>query len=214
MTRISCLILFFLLRFATAQAEELRWTLKECIRYALANNLDQYQLKLGVQSAAIESKQARLNLLPSLSASSSAGISYGRTVDPSSNGYVNSDYYSGSLNLDAGLTLFRGFVLQNRIGYERFQSEASRWEQVNKADDLAFEVMVAYYDLIYYQGLAKIAREQLELSQFSLHKTEKQIETGLKAKADLAEMSARLEHEKLYQLQARNNAEKARLQLS
>ncbi len=211
--RFYIFILLLLLTIA-GKAENLSWTLKECIQHALQNNLDHYQYQLGVESSAIESRQARLNLLPTFSASSSAGISYGRTVDPSSNGYVNTDYFSSSVGLGASLTVFRGFILQNQIGYEKYLSEASEWEQINNADELAFKVMIAYYDLIYYDGLEAIALEQLELSEFNLHKTEKQIETGLKAKADLAEMSATFEKEKLYQLQARNNAEEARLKLS
>ena len=191
------------------------WTLSGCIQYALRHNLGQYQYELNERSSRISSRQAKMNLLPSLSASSSAGISYGRAVDPETYEVVNNtDFFQSSFSLGASVPLFNGFILQNKIGYAKYQHEVQKWEQVNHADDLAFLVMTAYYDLIYYKGLAKIAQEQLALSEYNVKKTEKQIEVGLKARTDLAEMQAAFEKEKLNLMQSQNNAEEARLKLA
>jgi len=189
------------------------WSLKQCIQHAVANNLEHYQYQLSEQSSVISSRQAKLNLLPSISASSGAGISYGRSVDQTTYDVVNTDYFSSSFDLGASVAVFQGFVLQNKIGYARYMREAERWQRVNHADDLAFNVMTAYYNVVYYEGLVEIAREQLELSEYNVEKTEKLIETGLKAKTDLAEMQATYEKEKLNQMQAENKVEESRLML-
>ncbi len=189
------------------------WSLTECIQQALAHNLEHYQYALSEQSSVVSVRQAKLNLLPSLSASSNAGVSYGRAVDPSSYDVINTDFFNSSFDLRASIAVFQGFILQNRMGYSKYQLEAEKWQRVNHADDLAFNVMIAYYDLIYYEGLVLIAQEQLELSEYNVRKTAKLIETGLKAKTDLAEMQATYEKEKLNRMQAENKAEEARLKL-
>ena len=189
------------------------WSLKQCIQHAVANNLEHYQYQLSEQSSVISSRQAKFNLLPSISASSGAGISYGRSVDQTTYDVVNTDFFSSSFSLGASVAVFQGFILQNRIGYTRYMREAERWQRVNHADDLAFNVMTAYYNVVYYEGLVEITREQLELSEYNVEKTEKLIETGLKAKTDLAEMQAAYEKEKLNQMQAENKVEESRLML-
>ncbi len=187
------------------------WSLKKCIQHAVANNLEHYQYELSEESSVISSRQAKFNLLPSISASS--GVSYGRAIDPTTYDVINTEFFNSSFNLGASVAVFQGFVFQNKIGYARYVREAGRWQRVNHADDLAFNVMTAYYNLVYYEGLVEIAREQLELSEYNVEKTEKLIETGLKAKTDLAEMQAAYEKEKLNQMQAENKVEESRLKL-
>lgn len=205
------IVLLCFLPFAGQGGEQL--SLKEFIQLAIANNLQQQSYRINEESARVSSRQAKMNLLPSVSASSGGGVSYGRSVDSDYN-IVNTSYFSSSFDLGASVTLFQGFILQNKMGYARYQLDVQKWTRINNSDDLAFDVMEAYYNLIYYDGLAQIAGEQLELSDFNLRKTEKQIETGLKARTDLAEMQAAREKEKLNQMQAQNKVEECRLKLA
>ena len=207
------LLLFLLLGIGFPMGAQETWNLNECIDYALQNNLDQYDLKLGEEAAKIDQLQSKLNLLPSVSASSSAGLNFGRSVDPSTNDIVNTELFNNSNSLNSSLTLFRGFIQQNQIAYSRFRREAAQWETINNQDDLAFKILMAYYDVTYYNGLIEIAKEQLRLSEINLKKTEALIETGLKARTDLAEIQATYEKEKLNLIQSENKKQEARLRL-
>lgn len=189
------------------------WSLNQCIDYALRKNLTHHSYELDEQTAKIDATQSRLNLLPSLSASSSAGLSIGRSVDPNTNDIVNTEFFNNSNSLNSSLTLFRGFIQQNQISWSKFKLKAAQWQKVNYQDDLAFQILLTYYDVVYYQGLIEIAREQLSLSEYDLKKTETLIETGLKAKSDLAEMQALYEKEMLNLIQAKNKAEELKLSL-
>ncbi len=203
--------LLFLPGFASGQES---WSLTKCINYALEHNLSQQVYELSEQAATIDANQSKFNLLPSLSASSSAGLSFGRSVDPNTNDIVNNEFFNNSNRLGASLAVFQGFIQQNRIAYSKFRLEAAKWEKVNHQDDLAFSILMTYYDVIYYQGMVSIAREQLCLSENNLKKAEVLIETGLKAKTDLAEMQATYEKEKLNLLQAENRLEEMKLKLA
>ena len=189
------------------------WTLNRCIHFALENNLTHRLYELDERTAKIDATQSKLNLLPSVSASSSAGISYGRSVDPNSNDVVNTDFFNSNSSLNSGIGLFHGFIQMNRIAYTKFRLQAARWKKINYQDDLAFDVLTSYFNVIYYQGVVEITREQLKLSEYNLKRTEAQIETGMKAKTDLAEMQATYEKEMLSLIQSENKLEEVKLQL-
>lgn len=207
--RLTILILIMSASFAEAQEH---WDLNRCIHHALENNLTHHLYTLDEKTARIDASQSKLNLLPSVSASSSAGISYGRSVDPNTE-VTHTDFFNTSGSLGSSIGLFQGFIRLNRIAYTKFRLQAAQWKKINYQDDLAFDVLTAYFNVLYYQGLVGIAREQLTLSENNVKKTETQIETGLKAKTDLAEMQAAYEKETLILIQTENTLEEVKLQL-
>ncbi|WP_423129679.1 TolC family protein [Gaoshiqia sp. Z1-71] len=211
--RKTAILILLLLPWVAIKAQESR-TLNECIRFALEHNLDRQVYELNEQKARIDATQSKLNLLPSLSASSSAGISFGRSVDEYSNQVINNEYFNNSNSLNSSVGIFHGFIQTNRIAWSKLQLESAKWRKISFQDELAFDILVSFYDVIYYQGLIEIAREQLQLSEFNLKKTETQVETGLKARMDLAEMQATYEKEMLNLIQSENKLETARLKLA
>ena len=190
------------------------WSLNQCINYALENNLTNRLYELDEQTAKIDATQTKLNLLPSVSASSSAGLSIGRSVDPNTNDIINTNFFNNSNTINSSISLFHGFIQMNRIAYSKFRLQAAKWQKINYQDDLAFKVLMAYYDVIYFQGMVDIANEQLTLSEYNLTKTKTQIETGLKAKMDLAEIQASFEKEKLNLIQSENKLAEVSLTLA
>jgi outer membrane protein len=204
-------VLMMVMVFPVAAQET--WSLDRCINFALQNNLTGHLYELDEQVAKIDATQSKLNLLPSLSASTSAGVSFGRSVDEYSNEIINTEYFNNSNNLNSSIGVFHGFVQMNRIAWSKFKLKAAQWQKINYQDELAFSILTAYYNVVYYQGMVEIAKEQLKLSEFNMKKTETQIETGLKAKADLAEIQATYEKEKLNLIQSENKLEEVLLQL-
>ncbi len=210
--RLTVAILILTASASSLKAQE-HWNLNRCIHHALENNLTHYLYALDEKTARIDATQSKLNLLPSVSASSSAGISYGRSVDPNTNDVTNTDFFNHSGSLGSSIGLFQGFIRLNRIAYTKFRFQAAQWKKINYQDDLAFDVLTAYFNVLYYQGLVEIAGEQLKLSESNVKKTETQIETGLKARTDLAEMQAAREKEMLTLIRTENTLEEVKLQL-
>lgn len=112
--RAACLTAITVLCFSDVMARQ--WTLKDCIDYALANNISLRKTKLQEYSALEDVKQSQSALLPSLSFSTSQNGTYrpwpeaGKaTVD---NGYVQSSidkiYYSGSYSVNGNWTVWNG----------------------------------------------------------------------------------------------------------
>ena len=190
-----------------------KWTLNQCISFAVQNNVNLKEYEIQEKLSSENLKQSKRNLLPGLSASANAGLSFGRSVDPITNDYVTTQFFNNNYNFASSIILFDGFRLQNQIKYEKFRKQQSEYNHLNAIDDLAFSVMTAFFDVIYYEGMLVIAREQVEASKLNLKTTEKQVEVGLKARSDLLEMRANLEFEELNQIQIENNIKTAVLQL-
>lgn len=189
------------------------WNLNRCISFAIENNIGLKQMEIQEKLASEDLNQSKRNLLPGMSASSRTGISFGRSVDPNTNDIVNNQFFNNSYDLGASLTLFNGFKLQNQIEYQKFRKKATELNRLNAADDLAFGVMNSYFEVLYYQGMLKIARQQVETSSLNLKKIEKQVELGMKSKPDLLEMRANYETEQLRRIQVENNLKTSMLQL-
>ena len=64
----------------TTQAQE-KWTLRQCLEYAMQNNITLRQDKLQELSATEDRKQSQAALLPSLSASTNHTVVLGRTQE-------------------------------------------------------------------------------------------------------------------------------------
>ena len=189
------------------------WNLSRCISFSIENNIGLKKLEVQQKMATEDLSQSKRDLLPGISASSRAGISFGRSIDPNTNDIVNNEFFNNSYDLSASMTLFSGFRLVNQIEYQKFRKKATELNRLNAIDDLAFGVMNSYFDVLYYKGMLKIAQEQVETSRINLKKIEKQVELGMKSKPDLLEMRANFETEELRRIQVGNSLKTASLQL-
>jgi outer membrane protein len=207
------LILIFGFLNGNALVAQTNWNLNRCISFAIENNLSLKKMEIQEKMATEDLNQSKRNLLPGVSASSRAGISFGRSVDPNTNDIVNNEFFNNSYEIGASLTLFNGFRMLNQIEYQKFRKKAGELNRLNATDDLAFGVMNSYFDVLYQQGMLKIAEEQVETSRLNLKKMEKQVELGMKSKTDLLEMRANFETEELRRIQVENSLKTAKLEL-
>ncbi|MGJ8715075.1 MAG: TolC family protein [Maribacter stanieri] len=189
------------------------WTLNECVTYALEHNLQLNDFEYTNQGNRETYRQSVRNLLPSVNASSSYLISYGRAEDPNTGTFVNQDFYSNNYSLESSIDLFQGFQKINSIKASKFLFKATQEEVLQQKYLLAFRVMQAFYDIQFFEGLVEISKEQLIVSQSNYNLVEKQVELGLKAGADLYEAESLLLTDKLNVTQSNNQLASAKLTL-
>ncbi len=209
------LFILFLIQLISGiktQAQE-KWSLNDCINYALKNNLQLQDAGMNSALAELNYNQSKWNLLPAVGAGSDAGKNFGRSVDPATNTYVNTAFFNNTYYLGASVDLFSGFISQNQIRYREFKKEASENNKLNVADDVAFSVMNAFFNVIYYEELLKIANDQKALSELNVRKIQILISTGLKSQTDLLEVKANFEKEALFCIQTANNIATSRIGL-
>ncbi|MDF4203641.1 TolC family protein [Maribacter sp. SA7] len=189
------------------------WTLDECVAFALEHNLQLNDFKYTDQANRETYRQSVRNLLPSVNASSSYLINYGRAEDPNTGTFVNQDFYSNNYSLESSIDLFQGFQKINAIKASKLLYKATQEEVLQQKYLLAFRVMQAFYDIQFFEGLVEISKEQLTVSQSNYNLVAKQVELGLKAGADLYEAESLLLTDKLNVTQSNNQLASAKLTL-
>ena len=189
------------------------WTLEECVDYAIEHNLQVKNTSYNNESSRESYRQSVRDLLPSVNGSTDYSIRYGRSADPQTNDFVNTQFFSNNYSLNANLDLFRGFQKLNSIRASKFIYKATQEDILQEKFLLAFRVMSAYYDIKFFEGLVANSLEQLEISQGNYDLVQKQVELGLMAGADLYEAESNLLGDKLLLTQNRNQLTNAKLVL-
>ncbi|KZS38040.1 transporter [Aquimarina aggregata] len=207
-------IVFFLLIFVVhTMCSQKSWSLDECVTYAVSHNLQLKDFKYNQDSNKETYKQSIRSLLPNISASSNYIKNFGRSANPNTNIFENTEFVSNNYNLNAELELFRGFQKVNTIKATKFLYKAANEERLQQEYLLAFRVMSAFYDIQFMQGLLDISREQVQVSQNNHNLVKRQVELGQKAKADLYEAESALLADQLLVTQNENNIIAAKLTL-
>ena len=190
-----------------------RWTLDECVTYALNHNLQLKDLKYSAQAGKENYRQSIRNLLPNVNGESSYTINFGRSTDPFTNDVVTTDFFQNSFSLQSSIDLFQGFQKINSIKASKFLYKATQEETEQEKYLLAFRVMQAFTNIQFFEGLVTVSKEQLAVSQSNYDLVERQIELGLMAGADLYEAESLLLTDRLNLTQSENQLAAAKLAL-
>src|SRR2546430_5489407 len=123
-------------------------TLQDCVQTAITNNLGVKQSDLQMQREDVQLRQSKANLLPNVSGSVNHTLNQGRSIDLSTNTYINQQYTSASYSLSANVTLFNGLRLLNNLKRDQYAYEASKWEWQQSKDKLMLDVILAYLQIL------------------------------------------------------------------
>ncbi|MCL2501677.1 MAG: TolC family protein, partial [Bacteroidales bacterium] len=213
MLRLSTFSLILVLLTSTSANAQRSWTLQECIDYAVENNAQMEVQRAHNRINDLSLRDAQLNLLPSVGGYSSATYIFGRSPDPSTNTYANTQYFGNGYSVDASMPLFAGFANINNVRLEKFRQLRGQKEAQKKADDIALEILMLYYEALYRNGLVQLAQEQVGVSAKEVERMQVQARLGLKAKADIAEAEAKHAADEYMLINSQNIYEDALLSL-
>ena len=189
------------------------WSLQQCIDYAVQQSPQMESQRAGNRKQDLDLRDAKLNLLPSLSGGSNAGYTFGRSPDPNTNTYSNMQYFGNNYYLDASMPLFNGLAGIHNVRLQKFAQLRGLKETEKRANDIAMQVLQAYYEVLYREGLLGLTQEQVALSQKELTRMQRQVDLGLKAPADMAEAEAKYAADEYNLIQSQNNYDNAMLLL-
>jgi outer membrane protein len=180
------------------------WTLEDCIKQALENNIRIKQSKLDVSSGEVNMLQSKLDLLPSLNASASHSYGWGRSIDLATYKYVDQQTQQSYFNISSDVTLFNGFQKMNTMKQRRAEYLAARYNSDKVSNDIALAVAGYYLQILFSQELVTNSQSQLEITAQQVERTRKLVEAGTLAKGSLLEIQAQLANEEVNLVQAKN----------
>lgn len=206
-------IIFILLVLANSTYAQRVFTLKQAVDTALRNNLELKQSELLMESAGIDWRQARANLLPNLNGNVGHGINQGRSIDPFTNAYIEQQVNYASYGLSSGVILFGGLNIQNNIKQNSLAYEASKMDVQQQKDNLTLDIILAYLQVLSNEDLLTQSQSQLEVSKTQVERLNKMNELGAIAPSLLSNLQGELAGNELAVVNAVNQLASSRLSL-
>ncbi|NNU33283.1 TolC family protein [Mucilaginibacter sp. S1162] len=189
-TVILCAINISLISITTTGQEKI--TLPTAIQRALSNNIAIKQSKIDESLNTLEIKQAKNNLLPSLSASTVGGYNFGRSQAAGTFAYTSSTSINVNGDAQLQITLFKGGALRNQIIQNKLLLDISKSQTNKLKNDLTLNVLITYLQILTDQDPVVAAKQQLEIANQTLQKLMIGQEVGSQSLADVSQAKAQV----------------------
>ena len=198
-----------------------QWSLKDCIDYALANNIQLQKAKVQQLSALEDIKQSQSALLPSLSLSTSQNVSYNPWPEQGSamiaGNKVQADvkkvYYNGSYSLSGNWTVWNGGQNTNTVKLNKLAAEQARLDSAVTANNVLEQIAQLYVQILYSDEAISVTKESLKTSQANEERGKAMVSVGKMSKADLAQLTAQRAEDEYSIVEAESNLRNYKRQL-
>lgn len=188
----SCVFvaLMFSAGIASAETHE-KWTLKECIDYALENNIKVNTGKLSVLSSSEDVKEAGARLFPSLSFSTTHQGGYKPFAD-SGDGSTDKGSYSGDYGLNASWTVWDGNQNRNNVKLQKVLSKQAQLSLDEEINSIQEQIVELYVQILYISEAVNVNAQILEISKQNAERGKEMYSVGSISKADLSQLDAQV----------------------
>lgn len=198
-----------------------QWSLKDCIDYALANNIQLQKAKVQQLSALEDIKQSQSALLPSLSLSTSQNVSYNPWPEQGSamiaGNKVQADvkkvYYNGSYSLSGNWTVWNGGQNTNTVKLNKLAAEQACLDSAVTANNVLEQIAQLYVQILYSDEAISVTKESLKTSQANEERGKTMVSVGKMSKADLAQLTAQRAEDEYSIVEAESNLRNYKRQL-
>lgn len=209
----TILFLFFSVLSLTAISAQDVWSLEQCINRALDENLNIKDAELAIDNASINQKLSKQARYPSLNGGSSAFWNFGRSIDPTSNAFITTTFFSNNLSLNTGVTLFSGGRINNTIKQSQIDYDASQKDMEQARNDVALNTAISFLNVLFAQENLENSRKQLANTQDQLEQTEKLIASGSRPENERLDIEAQIATREQAVINSENNLDIAMLGL-
>ncbi|NHF58344.1 TolC family protein [Flavobacteriaceae bacterium TP-CH-4] len=171
-------------------AQQKKWSLEECVEYAVENNLSIAQFELDLENAKIDESDAFGNLLPDLNANANASERSGLVTNPQTNIIEPGQIFSTSGGISSNMTLFDGLRNIHRLNRAKLNALANQYRLDDLKDDIRLNVANAYLSVLSNKEALNVAKAQYAVTEQDLKRTEELVESGALPRGDLLEIEA------------------------
>lgn len=209
----SLLLILLLSLFTSAVAQDGPWSLNDCIRYAIDNNITIQQAELNIRSNEAQLTTDKFGRLPNVNASSGLFLNWGRFVDPTTNDFITENTNATNISMSSSVTLFNGGRINNTIKQTQANLNASEQAQDNAELNIAVTITQAYLNVLLAKENLQVVEEQLSINQNQVDIAEKQVRAGSLPEGNLLEAKAQLAQTEFQVVDATNQVDLALLTL-
>ena len=187
-----------------------QWTLKDCIDYAMKNNITLKQAVLKKESATEDRKQSEAALLPSLTATTNQSLGYSPWMEGVN---VKKGSYSGTYGINAQWTVWNGGQNRNAVKSNELAEQQAELSAQETANSIQERIAQLYVQILYMNEAIEVNRQSLEASKKNEERGKTMLEVGKMSKADLAQLTAQRATDEYNLVAAQSNLANYKLQL-
>ena len=196
-----------------------QWSLKDCIDYALANNISLQKTQLTKASAQEDYLQSKAALLPSLNASTNQSVNYtpwvasGISSDGFSRASIDKVYYNGTYSVAGNYTIWNGNKNKNQVKLNKLVAEAAELDSATQAVELQEQIATLYVQILYSTETIQVNKESYKSSLENEERGKEMVKVGKMSQADLAQLTAQRAQDEYNIVQAESNVKDYKRQL-
>ena len=170
-------------------------SLSQAVDIALQHNLTVKSYEVNLKNAELTYQQAKYNQLPSLGGNINQAASFGRSINPYTNGYDSRNINYNNVGLNANLTLFNGGQLRNTILQNEFALKATQQDLQSMRENIALQVVLSYLSILNAEDQLSIAQAQTEITKLQIDRTQKLVTAGTLPVSNVLDLKAQLANE-------------------
>lgn len=184
----------------TSHAQQ-AWTLRNCIDYALDNNVTILKNRVTEQSGEETLKQTKSALWPSLSFSTSHGFTYRPLEDGTSIRMGESEVLTeskkvtanSSYNVGMSWTVWNGGVNYKQVEAQKLANKANRLTTQTSELTIQEQIAQLYVQIMYTRESVKVSEELSKTAEQQYQRGQEMFAQGQISKADLVQLQAQWE---------------------
>jgi outer membrane protein len=173
-----------------SQAQSKKWTLEECVDYAIKNNISIKQSELDTKSASIEKSSAVGNFLPTFNINGSHSWNIGLNQNITTGLLENQTTQFTSAGINSNVAIYNGMQNQNRLRRANLSIVASEYQLSKMKDDISLNVANAFLQILFNKENLKVQKEQLSNNEKQLLRSQELVNAGVVPRGDLLDIKA------------------------
>lgn len=186
----------FLSTSTVASAQE-GWTLRQCLDYAIQNNIQIQKSIVSEQKGEVSLKEFKSQLLPTLSFSTTQSVGYRPFQEVSAivqDGQVTSISKNvtgqGTYGLNASWTLWNGGANRMNIKNQALQNQISQLSTEKAELSIQEQISKLYVSILYTSEAEHVAQQMVETARKQWERGQALYENGQMARADVTSLQA------------------------
>lgn len=174
----------------STQAQTKVWTLEECVKYALKNNITIKTSELDTLTATIDKRGALGNYLPNLNLNGNHSWNIGLNQDITTGLLRNQTTQFTGVGANASVDIYKGLQNQNTMRRANLSIVASKYRLLKMQEDIALNVANAFLQVLFNKENLKVQKEQLAINEKQYNRSDELVKAGSIPRGDLLDIKA------------------------
>ena len=195
----------------SGQQPNKEWTLRNCIDYALQNNIQIKLSQVGVKVNEASYEQSKAERIPTLNAGVGQSFTHQKPLQGSSS--TEASAFTGNYNLNSDVILYNGSKISNTIAQQELNVKSANLGVAINQDNIELAVTSAYLTVLYARESVNNALNTLSASEATVHQAKIKYDAGYIAESNYAQIQAQYSTDSYNLVTARNTLSQQLLNL-